>query len=70
MNLYYTDSKGHKSVVASDIATPQDALMFMMNNSKTRFTIPKGKINIHVGGTNRFSFNSADGKSLGYTLEA
>lgn len=67
MTLYFKDSLGEMTVVAKDIGTPEEAMAHILNSSKTRFAVPKGKINIHCQGR-KFTFTSSEGRPLGYTL--
>lgn len=68
MNLYFTDSKGKKILVANDVADDMDAIQRIMAHQASHFVHTSGNLTIGKSSCNSV-FTDGNGKQLGYSLE-
>lgn len=68
MNLYFTDSKGKKILVANDVTDDMDAIQRVMAHQASLFVHSKDGLKISKSST-KATFTDNNGKDLGYSLE-
>lgn len=68
MNLYFTDSKGKKVLVANDVTDDMNAIERVMMHQQSLFVHPKNGLKISKSST-KATFTDNNGKDLGYSLE-